>query len=116
MQLPPGDPDDPPAIDLEATITVAVYLERRVRFVSGTAVELGNQALLAPEAIHLDPLATHLKPSVEMRARQPKPIQNCEEELLQIAARGADRPAQSLEAEAQLRVATMTRMAGKQGR
>jgi hypothetical protein len=77
--------------------------------------ELHRQLQLAPEAVHLDPLSPYMKSSVEMWPGQPEPVKKRKEDLLEIAARKANRSTESLEAEAQIRVAAMTRMASKQG-
>jgi hypothetical protein len=47
-------------------------------------------------------------------ARKAESIGKWEEELLEITARKADGPVQPLEAEPQLRIATMTRMTGEE--
>jgi hypothetical protein len=56
-----------------------------------------------------------MKPSVEMWPGQPESVKKRKEDLLKVAARKANRSTKSLEAEAQIRVAAMTRMASKQG-
>jgi hypothetical protein len=50
-----------------------------------------------------------------MRPRQSEPVQDWEEELLEIASRESGRPAQPLEAKAQIHVAAMAWMTSKQG-
>ncbi len=67
-------------------------------------------------AVHLDPLFPDLKPSVEMWPRQSEPVEEREEELLEFAPREASGSTQALEAEAQVRVAAMARVAREQGR
>jgi len=42
MQLPPGDPDDPPAGGLESPVAAAVALERGSRCVKRLSVQLGD--------------------------------------------------------------------------
>jgi hypothetical protein len=56
VKLTPGDADDAPAGGLEATVASAVLLERVGRVVDRAAVELHDEALRPPDAVHLDSL------------------------------------------------------------
>ena len=55
VQLPPGDPDKPPAARAEHPVARAIALEGRRCPVSLPAVELSDHAALAPEEVALDP-------------------------------------------------------------
>jgi hypothetical protein len=116
VQLAPGDTDHAPALGLQAPIPIPIGLKRRASFMSRPAVQLHHQPRLAPETVHLDPPSPHLEPGIEMRPGKSKPINERQEEVLEVASREANRPAQSLEAQPQVCVAAMARMPGKQNR
>src|SRR6476646_7904910 len=69
MQLPPGDPDDPPAGGLESPVAAAVALERGSRCVKRVSVQLGDHPLRQPHKVALDPPPAHMDAPVAVRTR-----------------------------------------------
>src|SRR2546423_2865056 len=57
MQLPPGDPDDPPPGGLKDPIAGAVALEGSSRSVKRVSVQLGDHPLGQPHTVPFDPPA-----------------------------------------------------------
>lgn len=51
-----------------------------------STVELDDQALRAPQAVDLDPAATHSQRDVELRPLELRGVQECQEAVLQLAA------------------------------
>jgi hypothetical protein len=57
VQVPPGDSDDSVSGEREQAVTLSVRVEAGRCFVGGPAVELDDEAGVAPEAIGFDPAA-----------------------------------------------------------
>src|SRR5919204_6599062 len=70
FQLPPGHTHYPQARGIQAAVTGAITLVRLVVVVKRSPVELDDEALAAPQAIHLHPPITGENLGVDRGPRQ----------------------------------------------
>src|SRR2546423_13798873 len=87
MQLPPGDPDDPPPGGLKDPIAGAVALEGSSRSVKRVSVQLGDHPLGQPHTVPFDPPAPYADAPVDVWTRQAGLVEQGKETVLQLAAR-----------------------------
>ena len=82
----PRDPDGLPAGRLQGAIAGAVVLEGGSSAVRGAAVQLGDHALGAPEAVAFEPLAADVEPCVGLGSREVGGSQERSKPRLELAA------------------------------
>ena len=66
LQLAPGQADDAPAAGGQAAVAGTVALEGERGVVPGAAVELGDQARVAPQEVAFERSASHVKPGAHL--------------------------------------------------
>ena len=94
MELAPRDADDAPPGRGQRAVMGSIGLEGGSRAVGGVAIELGDQPLLMPHAVGLDPLAADSHGDVRGGQWQPQPGEEGEKPILQLAAGGASQGSQ----------------------